>query len=72
MMLFAGQGEFAQRMREAARAYWRQALKAADGNVAAAARAAGVNRTHAYKLLHALNVEVEVRRHRGNWAQHGL
>lgn len=46
-------------MHEAATAYVRDVLRAASGNVSLAARTAGVNRKHLYKMMHRFGVSVD-------------
>ena len=64
--------------REAKRAfereYWTQVLAACGGSRIDAARAAGINRTHIWKLMRKLSVGTirpQVRRP-GRWAEFGL
>lgn len=46
--------------------YWRTALAAANGQVCAAARLAGTNRTDTYKRLHRLRIRIGARCRRRN------
>ena len=56
------------------REYWTAALAACGGSRVDAARAAGINRTHIWKLMRKLGVGTirpQVRR-QGRWAEFGL
>jgi DNA-binding NtrC family response regulator len=48
--------KFFEHMHEQGQRYLRDVLRASDGNRAAAARRAGINRTHFYRLLHRFDV----------------
>lgn len=57
---------YLQALQEYKLAYWTWLMAKAGGNVSLAAKLAGLNRTHVYKLVHSLNIAV-CPRHVGNW-----
>jgi molybdenum-dependent DNA-binding transcriptional regulator ModE len=58
---------YANAVRDFQRNYWCEMLKV-HGSIAAAARAAGVNRTSTYRMFASLGLMSGIKKpHRGNW-----
>jgi DNA-binding NtrC family response regulator len=59
---------YAKALKVFRRAYWQLVLDEAGGRIGRAAKIAGINRTHLYKIVRALKLKANlVGRHRGNW-----